>query len=65
MLLIDRIHKRWILWALRKTNNNVTQAADLLGLSRRTFQNWEIKYRLRAKQTRSIRACAFNKSREQ
>jgi len=49
MLLIDRLHKKWMLRCLKKAKGNKTLASDLLGVCRRTWQAWEIKYKMRPK----------------
>ena len=40
MALIERIHKRWLMWALKRTKGNRQKAAMILGLSTRTISNW-------------------------
>lgn len=47
MKLIDRVQLRWLKLALKKHDGNKTHACKWLGISIRTFRNWEINYGLR------------------
>ncbi len=59
MRLLDRIHRKWLIWALKRTYGNKTRAAKLLGISVRTLRIWEIKFGLRHEQLPSRKdACA-------
>lgn len=47
--LMDRVTKRWVQRALKRANGNRRIAAEYLGVSRRTLQNWEVRFELRQK----------------
>lgn len=44
--LMDRVKRRWLVWALKKTEGNKTQAADLLGIAYRTVSHWCRRYKV-------------------
>jgi len=47
MTLIEKIHRRWMERILKRTNGNKKLAAAVLGVSLRTWHNWELNYGMR------------------
>lgn len=50
MTLLDEIHRYWLQYCLSLKKGNKVHAARYLGISIRTFRNWEIKFGLRPKE---------------
>jgi len=45
--LIDRIHKRWMEHLIKRTYGDQDMAAEILGVSLRTWRNWKKRLRPR------------------
>lgn len=76
--LLRRVQERWLKRALKRFNGNKTQAAKWLGISLRSFRNWEVGFQIRPLQAptredllkrerekkRQARLAQFNLTRE-